>query len=235
MWPLPPLKNELVSFIFDQDHLACVWLRQTKAQPPLLTLQAYQRVTLENMCDQASITNPTGIVKHINAFLHDHRIDNSFATFALSPSHITQKYITLTHATPTPTDFALTTEQHINWEYDYLYPTDTNKYVFYLCGINHPILLQYKLIAMRTSMNLLSISTQDIALLQVYQHMHGDAFRNTQLALDMIAHDNKPQALFTDESIQRIVHIPPDIHLTIKQENPFLLTAAGLYLAQGIP
>ncbi|MDP3889006.1 MAG: hypothetical protein Q8Q25_00490 [bacterium] len=235
MWPLPTIKNELVSFILNEDNLICAWIRQNKTQPRL-TLQAYRHIALDTIGNEASITNPSVIVKQFKTFLHDYHLCNAFATLAVAPLHVIQNYITLAHATPKSTDFApwINMQKQTSWEYEYLYPTDTNEYVFYLCGIKNSILLQYKLIALRLPLNLLTITTQDMALLHVYQNKYGNTFRKAQLAIDMVAHNNMPSTLFTHETIQRIMHIPSTVQIQATQENSFLLLAAGLHLAQGI-
>ncbi len=196
-------------------------------------MRAYKQIIFDDLTyTQKNIANPTIIAQQINHFLTQHKLQNAYAIFGLTHPHIQQKYITRAHATPKPSSFLPINKKHKLLKYEYVYPLDTHEHVFYTCSINQPLLLQYKLLATHIKAHILAISTKDSALLNLYRHIYGRAFRKTQLALDMKQCNNNPDQLLPKETIRRIVQMPSTISTHNEQENLFLLISAGLFFQE---
>jgi hypothetical protein len=232
MWPLPPIKNTFVSIIATPEQLVCCSLKQSNKRAPFL-LTGYQRIPLHKMELAANaLFNPTAIAQHIKIFLSDYNHQNAFVSLAITSPHINEQYIVLPHASPTPDQFDLPHKKHVIWDYQYLYPNEEGKFVFYVCSMQRPLLLQYQLLAHNARINLTDITTQHIATLQLYRYFYGPAFRQTQLAVDISKYNNDLSQFFTRDALARILHIPTHITIDPQIEKPFLLPACGLFVTQ---
>ena len=116
------------------------------------------------------------------------------------------------------------------WDYRYLHMLDDGKYLFYVSGIKYADLFSYQLIAHALELNLLSITSAYMALLHAYRALFGPAYRESQLALDIIKthYKIKGRSLSAD-SIARLIHIHPNITIDVDKEKVSLLTMIGLY------
>jgi hypothetical protein len=108
-------------------------------------------------------------------------------------------------ATPHRADFVIPKSAHMMWEYRYMYPTDNGQFVFYAYSVPRSVLLQYKLLAIAAECNLITVTTQTMALLLAYQHMFGSAFRQSQLAIDMMRCNNNIGDLITVDTVRRMM------------------------------
>jgi hypothetical protein len=195
----------------------------------------------------------TSISHFIKNLMPAHSANFTRISCAFTPSLIYERLAKLSQATPSPVEFYTHQTTHKNhapnsanhaprthessranppanpantaWDYQYLYPTDTHEYVFYLCGIAQPLLLQYKLLAITHKLDLGITTSQTAALLQLYRYMQGAAFRSSKLGIDMQRAHNNPELLFSDEMIKRIITIPAHNSLIDKKT---ALTLAGL-------
>ncbi len=95
------------------------------------------------------------------------------------------------------------------------------------------ILLQYQLLSIAAHLNVIAIVPQRRVLLSLYKFFYGSAFRQAQLAVDMVRHRNMIEYLFTPDSLARIVNILPNIK-SRAEEMPYLLTACGLFVSEGV-
>jgi len=232
MWPLPPTKNELISITANPQHIACSWIKRSRKKP-LLELRAYKRMPLQHLeLEKLILFNPTKIKKFITNFVHTYNLEHAFAALALRGPGIVEHFVP--HASTTSTDNLIPANQrkHMHWQHTYAYPYEDAS-IFYVCGIQQPILLQYQLLAIATGLNLLSITTERMALLNVYKHMYGSAFRHAQLGLDMVRHNNMIEQVFAHNALARMLHIPAHINVNINKQTSHLLTASGLFIAQG--
>jgi hypothetical protein len=114
-----------------------------------------------------------------------------------------------------------------------MYPNDHGQFIFYLYSVPRALLLQYKLLAIAAHLNLITITTKRMALLNAYKHIFGAAFRRSQFGIDMIKHHNKIEELISTPILQRIVTIPPTISAT--DECVHLATAYGLFTLGELP
>ncbi len=230
---IPRLHNELVSIIFQPHQITLSHIQRSK-NATQLHLHAYTQIALDNLeLEKLVIYNPTRIKAHINTFLSTHNINNAFILCALSGPGVFERYISLPTAHAQPNDFNATAElKNLNWEYTYVYATDTAQSMYYVCGITPQMLLQYQLLAVSTPFNVLKITTKRMALHNIYKYMYGAAFRQSQFALDMMQHNNMIEYIFSQDTLGRIVHIPGHITVNKQHEITNILSACGLISAQ---
>lgn len=227
MWPIPPLEHELVSISFSSDAIICSWIQKTKTASAPLILRAYQHYSLHNLeCVRLIPFNFIEIKKHIHFFLSRYGLQNAFIVFCLDG--IAEKYVTLPTSTPHRTDFDMPKNNSIQWEYRYLYSDHDGQHIFYVYTVPQSLILQYKLLAIALQCNLIGITTKTAALLDAYKHIFGTAFRKSQLAVDMMRHDNDIRALITDDAVRRMVSFSSDV---IKGEYSTIAAACGMFCA----
>lgn len=220
--------------VINPKHLSCSWITQLPKQKTFV-LKVHKTFSLHNLqITPTTLANPHYIATCIKQFLKAYNLHDACVTIALTAPHITQQFVTLPHASPDPQEFNATNSKQALWDYHYLYPTDNNKHVFYTCSISQPLLLQYKLLATQAHINLVTITSQNNALLNVYRYFYGPAFRASQLAVDMIKYDNNIELFFNSEAVKRIISIPPSIHQSSNntQENLAILTSCGLFISE---
>lgn len=231
MWRFTRVSNERITFVINTDQLSCAWITRSNKQTPLI-LRAYKKFPLTNFeITPTSIASPYAIASHIKQFLKNYNMLDAEVTLSIAQSHNTQHIATLSHANPQLNEFLIQGQKHALWDYQYLYPTETNQHVFYVCSINQSLLLQYKLIAIQTNINLVAITTQYAALLTLYSYMYGAAFRRSQLALDMVKYNNKIEHLFNLEMVKRIITYS-DHHTDDLRDTLNILTSCGLYISE---
>ncbi len=229
MWPFLPHKNNVVTILCNPQQIVCSWIQRSDKHAPL-ELKGYTRIPLEHFeLERGVLFNPTSIKKYVTQFLHAHGLAKAYITIATSGPTIKQQLVTLPHASPTLDDFNVPSRRTIQWQYQYLYPNDS-KFVFYVCGIPQELILQYKLLAIAAHLNIITLTTERMALFNLYQYIHGAAFRHAQLAVDMLQHNNMIEELFTADTLARLLYILPEHAIDITNEMPFLLRSCGLFL-----
>ena len=229
MWPLPTLQNDIITISFSPDNLVCSWIQKTDNQSRI-EIKAYQRTTLEHLeLEKLILFNPTHIKNIITTFTSKLNKNNAFIAFSLHGLSIVEEYITLASSTPKREDFGIPHSSNRLWNYQYLYQNDKGQFVFYLYKVPRSLLLQYKLLAIATKSNLITITTQNIALLQCYKNI---ALRQSTFAVAMMQHHNNLELLISSEIMQQVMTIPSNI--CIKEELPYLATSYGLFISQGL-
>ncbi len=197
MWPLPKLQNELVTLVLTPETLTCAWLKQHKPSlqtfflrktpdhknNPPFSLHAYRQIPLEHQqYTQAILYNPTFIQQEITAFLAKHALMHAFISLGISGDSILQRLIPMDTAMPTRSHFLLPELAHMHWGYQYLYPNHDGTFTFYLYGIRQEQLLQYKLLAIASSLNLVRLTPSWAPQLQLYKQVQGAPFSQHALA-----------------------------------------------------
>ncbi len=245
MWPIPALEHKLVSVFLAQDALSCYWLEKTNNGTSPLVLRAYKRYPLDNLeLANLILFNPTVIKKHITSFLQEHNLENAFIAFILHGPAVTEQFVAMPTSTPHRTDFGMANSaRNLLWEYRYLYPNDDGQFVFYLYSVPRFLLLQYEMLAVAAQCNLITITTQTMALLSVYQHVFGTAFRRSQLAVDMMRCNNNIADLITADMLRRMINMSaldlsalpaPSTELRINSALAEVGAAAGLFCSERI-
>ena len=230
MWSIPALTHELVSIVFSPDAITCSWIQKTKTATAPLIVRAYKKYPLHNLELYNLIPfNLTSIKKHIRSFLCEHGLQDAFVIFCLDG--IAEKCVALPTSTPHCADFNMPTVSSIQWEYRYLYSDHDGHYIFYVYALPRSLILQYELLAIGLCCNLIGIATKTAALLDAYKNIFGAAFRKSQLAIDMMRHDNDIQALITDDAVRRMVSFSGGI---AKEDYSTIAAACGMFCAERI-
>ncbi|MDR3550835.1 MAG: hypothetical protein P4L31_05435 [Candidatus Babeliales bacterium] len=229
-------KNELITIIIDADQIVLHWIAPQKKSPTrTFILKAQAVVPIETGNNQSHLYNLTDIKKNVLQFIKTNNIKNAFACMAITAPGIVEQFVACPIASPTHDTFTSITPQNLIWDYVYLYPDDErNAFIFYLCGISQQQLLQYKLLAISSNIELKAVMTQQMALIQLYHAMQGPAFRHSQLAVSLQRTNNNIDKLFTSESIHRMLTIDPKVSLNFSQHAPYLRTTLGLALSSGL-
>ncbi len=234
MWHLlPKIRNELVSIVLTPRYLACSWIKTMSGHKPF-ELKAYRYYNLPPTAFHHSVVfNPTRIKNYIQNFLMHHNLRDAFIALSVTGTGIVDKVTPLTIASPTKKDFKLPELENCLWDFYYLYHTQEAASAFYVSGIKHELLFQYKLLAIATNTHLVSITTQGNALLNLYSYVHGKAFRHAQLAVDMTKHNNELLSLFTPEILRRLLHINPTLPVTMEKDMAPLIKSLGVFVVGG--
>ncbi len=198
-----------------------------------LVVRAYKQYPLNNLeLTHLTLFNSTIIKQYITSFLSEHDLSDAFVAFALHGSAVHEKFVTMPTSTPHRTDFTMQDSAHLLWEYRYLYPNDDGQFVFYVYSVPRSVVLQYKLLAVAAQCNLITMTTQTMALLSAYEHMFGSAFRRTQLGVDMMRCNNNIGDLITIDALKRMV----DISAVKLAKDDYLqcMAAAGLFYSEKV-
>jgi hypothetical protein len=232
MWPFPKLNDQIVTVTLNPSALSCAWIQKNK-QLARYELRAYQCTPLMNgEFANANLFNPTGIQRHINHFLTQHELTDACISMAVAGPHVTESVVELPTARPHIEQFPFPKLKKLVWEYRYLYPTDHNSFAFYVCGIAHHHLLQYQLSAIKNAHNLVAITSERMALLQLYKYIQGAAFRPAQLGKELALHNQDIHSLFTTDMLRRMLFVKPALSLHVETERSALLTNLGLFITQ---
>lgn len=231
MWPIPELESQIVSVFLTQDAVSCYWIEKTERGTSPLQLRAYKRYPLNNL-ELANLVlfNPTVIKKYISSFLHEHNLQNAFVAFIVEGPAVVERFVAMPTSTPHKSDFNIPKNaSNAVWEYRYMYPNHNGQFVFYVCMVPRLLILQCQLLAIALQCNLITITTQTMALLSAYQNIFGIAFRRSQLAVDMMRHNNNIGDIITMDALRRMVSGLP-VNILVKEG----AAAAGLFSSERI-
>jgi len=214
MWLLPSFQHSLITFSFSTQSLICTWLTKQKNNNRL-SLQAYEKYLFDSYeILNGMLYNPTCIARLITQFLKKNNQHDAFVAFTLSNECLLEDFITMPTSSPKRSDFNHQENTSRLWGYRHLYQNDDGQSVFYTYTFSRAALLQYKLLAIHTNINLLSITPQTIALIGAYKTIFGTTFRASQFALDMMRHNNSVENCISNDILHRIIttahtSIPP--------------------------
>src|SRR5690606_2679509 len=122
--------------------------------------------------------------------LSRHNKQNAFIAFSLQGASLTEQFITMPTSHPKAIDFGVTQSSNFLWGYRFMYHNHNGQAIFYLYKIPRSLLLQYKLLAITTKINLIMIATQTMSYFNAYKAIFGSSFRQSQFSLDMVRHNN---------------------------------------------
>jgi len=233
MWPIPALEHTIVSVSFSPDAIACSWIEKAKNGTAPLIMRAYKRYPLTNLeLTNLVLFNPTVIKKCITSFLHEHNLAHAFIGFILHGPTISEQFVAMPTSTPHRTDFAISNSaRSLVWEYRYLYPNDHGQFVFYVYTVPRYLILQYQLLAIAAQCNLITMTTQTMALLSAYKNIFGTAFRRSQLAVDMMRYNNNIGDIITVDALRCMVSGTASIAIT---DRLYCAATVGLFCSEKI-
>lgn len=224
--------NDIVSISFTADILACAWLRPS-TKSLMYELKAYKRVCL-NRFEAAGgyIHNPTLLGQHISSFFEKHKLEGSYVSLGIQGTALHEGIIYLPTGNPDPCDIIVPKKQQHVWMYRYLYPDENGHAAFYVCSISQSLLLQYKLLAFRQRLNLLSITTVSMAYVHAYAHAYGNAFRHSQLGQDLERHHHQFNAIVPGDIIRRRLKVSAPYAYALEHELSTLTPLLGLAVSE---
>lgn len=210
MWPLMPHSRQLIAMTVNPHMLAISWFSlETQKKQPRIQLNAFTLNPLENLeFVDGLIFNPTAINEQLKKFIQNNRLSAPAITCAISGPGIQEKIVTVPTAKPSEKSFTLTLENANMWDYIYLHPNDGN-FSYYVCGITRKQLAQHTAFAATYGHNITMITTASAALLGLYRHAHGAAFRYSQLAHDLAACNNTIENLNSVQWAKHAIKIIP--------------------------
>lgn len=226
MWHRKSLDINTVSVIITPTTIVCVWIKKSTRQSRLLECKACTTESLSQYTwYNGLLYNPTEIQNILKKFIATHRIKNPFVAIALIDQSVSANCVT-----SSAHNFTHTVDRHLLLSYtEYLYPTDTDHFVFYVQTIARTTLLQYTLMALGAKLHITVITTSTIALIELYKLLHTDSFRQTQFARDMQEHHNNLVAYFTRERLEKLLSQIPNC---TQEELFFVAVGAGLSLVE---
>ena len=231
MWPIPALDHKLVCVLFTPEAMVCSWIEKTNNATAPLLLRAYKHYPLNNLeLEHLTLFNPTVIKNYITSFLQQHNLADAFIAFIVHGPGVTEQFVAMPTSTPHRTDFGISSNSRsLLWEYRYLYPNDHGQFVFYVYSIARSLVLQYQLLAIAAQCNVITITTQTMALLSAYKNIFGPAFRRSQLAVDMMRCNNAIEELIAVDTLNRMISGTGTI---VGRERLYVAAAAGLFCSE---
>lgn len=198
MWPAPPIREDVVSVIINAHHLHCGWLQHDEKKG--LYLSAFDSYAHEH-------ATHLSIHRHLEQFINTYQLTNSFLTIALSSPLIYQEFVCLSKASPLLADFQMKQLHPLLWDYQYLHALDDGNHLFYLKGIKKSAFFEYHLLAHICQLKLITLTSTYAAQLAAYAQLHGKAFRQSKLSLDLAKHTYNIAACFDRDALARMLHI----------------------------
>jgi len=229
---MPPCNPTNIIITFYPHRIDCCWLKHSNNKKPY-HLKAYHTEKLENLeLEQLIIFNPSHIGSVIKQFLKFNNIKNPFTFFCLNGPTIVEQFVPAESATPDPDQFPLVHKNNLIWDYTYLYSTDNGQFMFYVSGIKREQLFQYQLLAINNQLNLISVTSDTMALINLYEHTKGSQFRHSQLGIDLLENNHQVNHIISESILDELVSIDPSVCVDIKTEAPSLLSALGLFITR---
>jgi hypothetical protein len=214
------MRNEFVAITITATDITCGWFLSTQKHP--LMLAAYESNSL------ARITG-THLFGHVQNFIRRHHLQHGIASVALSSPLMFEQFIRLGHASASMQDFLTPMLKKMLWHYRYVHSLDDGHHLFYLCALEQPIVFAYQLMMHKAGLNAVNLTSSYMGIVQGYRALFGPAFRQSQLALDMLKHEYALEQSMSADSIARLIHIPPTLSINLDQEKKSLLTMIGLF------
>jgi hypothetical protein len=219
MWPLPKIQYEQVCLTIDASNATLAWL--TESSQKQCTLKAYTTIAWDK-------SNHI-LAKELYYFVQKNRLQNALMNIALATPLIHEQLVRLSTASPQVGQLGSSMLKRMLWDYRYLHTLDDGQSLFYVCGITRHILFFYLLLAQQSNLHLMNITSGYMALINMYAKIYGPAFRRSQLALDLLAHDYQLEKSITLDSIARLLYVDPALTIDIDEQKIPLITTIGLF------
>lgn len=192
-----------------------------------LVLHGHERIAyINHEINSLVITNPTAIDAAVQNFITAHSLQKSYSIISLSgPSCPAQLIV---HPQKDPSLDQLVAQEDRNnyyWNLNHLY-SDDNDHLFHICALKKELILHYLLLAYRCSLNLITITNQQLPLFLLYQILYANAFRPSQLVADIQNNQNQIDRLFSREMIYRFTQLAIDKKLSKSEEIDLLAAIA---------
>lgn len=223
MWPLPPIRDGVVSLVLEPTKMHCGWLERNAKKE--LRLRAFTSYPLESAMHCAILHNTHDFIKQYT-FAH------SFLVVALASPLIHEELVRLSKASPIPQDFQLKKFQHLLWDHQYLHALDDGNHLFYVKGIQKPHYFEYQLLAHELNLKLVTITSNYAAQLNAYAYMQGKAFRQAKLSIDLAKHNYDIAACLDRDTLARMLRVNADMNHVYQYPEILCVMVGSYYMEQ---
>ncbi|MFI5332848.1 MAG: hypothetical protein ACHQVS_01975 [Candidatus Babeliales bacterium] len=231
MWPFPTISNNVLAITCTPQELTCSLIRPTRIARRYELYAHYCYPLKHYELEQLILFNPTTLYTYVQEIITKHRLANSTCVVALQGPSITQRIITSNQSPPLYHQIADPRLKNMQWDYYYLYPEDDGQAAWYVAGIKHALIIQWKLLFSRLPVHLTGITTDSMALLYAYKHLYGSAFRSTQSAIDIKKlMGSSFHGLLSHELMRRALALNSSLANSMLHTSPAVTTALGLFL-----
>lgn len=228
MWPFKQSEPNLISVSLNPQYMCCSLIQREKDN--IITIQAYKMILFKHLEFEKSIVfNFSKISNTIKTFIKTYNIKNPMLTFSISGPNIFEKIVTLSTSMPTKEDFKIPQINKLNWQYSYLGPSVHGGFDFYFCGITREALFQYNLIAIKSGIKPIVITTPKVSHIELYKYIKDNTFRQSQFAIDLAQNNYDILSTISPEHLSKYFLI--DRVIDIKQDKfKNIATMLGLFL-----
>ena len=223
MWPLPRMRDELVTIVINSTHLSLGIIKKNFSSNAPFMLSIYRSIPIQYSVHKKTIYNAKFLETHIHSFIKTYGLEDAFFSICIGGEQIDERLVMLHTTLPTHDDFSYFKLHTLAWDYCYLFPHERGEFVFSISGIQQELLLQYQLLILSLGINVVTLTTQFNSLFSLYRYMKGSAFRQASLAQDMYMFENRFERYFTTEMCNRIVQTMHPV------DQEILLAMIGLY------
>lgn len=223
------LPEQLLTITFATGSISFALVNYHKKKN-VIALEVFKNIDTTGAMVNGRLFNISFIEHQIRQFIEKYNCSNNFVSICLSSGALYERLVNIPNANPVPSDFDHLKIGSLAWDYIYLYPDEQGQFVFYVAGIRKEILFQYQLLCKKLSLNVVTLTTANQALLTLYHRLHGSAYRQVKLAHDMKHCNNQLHSLFTQDTLARLALIKPSIE---QKDFAHALTAVALYLNEG--
>jgi hypothetical protein len=196
MWQMPQKPINQIVITIEHGNLSCAWIHYISNTIP--ALKSHTTGPLDTLCY-------TSLVGLIQKFVTQHSLKNCFVTFALGSPFIYEEFIRLPAKHPTIEDFKSLHLQKKIVDYRYVHTFDDGDSLFYLCAIAPNQLFLLELVCKKVGIHLLHATSSYMALVSAYKKIFGSAYRQTQLALDLIRTNYHIDTILVKENLSQLL------------------------------
>jgi len=214
--------HEIVALNIDSQNLTCSWFKKHKNNN-LINLVGYKRYAFENLevCD-LNVYNQLKLNYLLQSFFNEYNLKNPYVYLSLSGHQILEKIVILDHIPQSSDEFNLEKNENISWSCYQI--EDKEKFFFYIAGMQHALVFQYKIFAFNTQLNLSKLTTETASLMSLSNYIsklklvNEDVYSCKQNITNIIKSCNINDYLYTK------------LDINLEQEKFFILKNLGLFL-----
>lgn len=226
-----PVGNELLVVGYMHDRIVLTWLARNTTRVPIC-VRAQRTIACDTLeVYKGILYNLTKIRMLITDFIDAYQLHECPSAWWISQPTATEQYIGQVDAFVSRAHFQQYVTGSDVWDYRYLYPHENGSFIFYLARVPHWIVLQYQLLAHATASSVIVLTTDSLALIQLYRFVNGASFRGAKLAHDLAQHNNNLHPYFTRALISRMVSFNTPEPESLQD----CLPALGLFVCESIP
>ena len=219
MWRLPPVQNECITITLFPTFIALGWLGPTKKNP--ITLKAYKKIDV-------TISRPKSIRPYLQDFIHYNKLEHSFVALSLSTPAIYETFTSLATTISQARDiYAENNKANNSLQHYFLHSNHNGTHTFYVYTVPLGLIAQYQILLHTLELQPSIITSSYLALIECYKKIFGAAYRQSQMAVDMLSHHYKLENAIQQSLINRLVFIPSEYKNEVEKLS--LLTMLGLY------